>query len=882
MLVTGEAGVGKSRLVEHWLGRARPRAALRVRADPDDRRVDLATVDQMLDGASAGAGAAGSRGLFDVGLALLAAFEDTQGVSRAGVVFVDDLHWADAASLTALGFAARRLRHDRVLVVCTARDHELPASAAGLTRLATDPTGALLRVEGLTLEQTGDLALAVTGHRLDPVSLRALHEATRGNPLWIRSVAERVSVHGIAPGTGVPLSPTLAAALDERVQQCAPPARELLEGLAVLAGEQPVARVAALTGVEDVWGALDGAVSSGLVACTGAPPLVTVAYTHPVMAPAVEESLAFGRRHALHRAAAATATSPGEELRHLVACAAGPDPDLAARVRDHGRALAAGGALLEASGWIHHAAALTQEPSERDGLLLEAAHTAMAGGFQGPALASLAEGARPPSGYRALLTASLAWLRGDLEQARAGSRLAVESDDARARAGAALLMAQLELVGENGLEAARWAATATRLAGPLDREAARAAWGAALLLQGDPEATLRLFGPPSGPPEPHRITQEAIRGLALTHLDRPAEARAALATAAAAARRHNLYYMSTVTLANFGMLENRCGNWADATLHLDRALANAEMLEENWASAVIHALASFAPAMRGETDAARDRLQRAVAAAPSGGMSGEVYAHVAAVQVNHAAGDDAAVLEAGAWLARRPPTSGTWLPGAFQWVARYVEALTRAGDLEGAGQLCDTLETIAERTGRRSTLAEARHARGVLTAATGCLEEAEAHLSLAAQAYSECGMRFDAALASVRAGTQQRLRGDAAGAVPGLRQAVAALAQLGADAYLGDARAELDACRPVAESRRVRTDRAGSAPDRLPRESLTSQESVVARLVAAGLSNREVAAEMLLSVRTVEFHLASIYRKLGIRSRTQLVAQQLRAARQEP
>jgi DNA-binding NarL/FixJ family response regulator len=143
-------------------------------------------------------------------------------------------------------------------------------------------------------------------------------------------------------------------------------------------------------------------------------------------------------------------------------------------------------------------------------------------------------------------------------------------------------------------------------------------------------------------------------------------------------------------------------------------------------------------------------------------------------------------------------------------------------------------------------------------------------------------MRFDAALASVRAGTQQRLRGDAAGAVRRLGQAVAALAQLGADAYLADARAELDASPAVTEGRQARTDRARTGRDRLPRESLTTQESVVARLVAAGLSNREVAAEMLLSVRTVEFHLASIYRKLGIRSRTQLVAQQLRAARQEP
>jgi len=895
VLVTGEAGMGKSRLVEHWLERARPPSTLRVRADPDDRRVELATVDQLLGrsptartarapgaGDDGGGEGEGPRSLFDVGLSLLDAFEDTQRAGGAGVVFVDDLHCADDASLTVLGFAARRLQHDRVLVVCTARDHELPASAAGLTRLAAAPTGTHLRVEGLTVGQTGDLALAATGRRLDPVTVRALHDATRGNPLWVLSVAGQVSAQGISPGTRLPTSSTLTAALDEQVQRCPRPARDLLEGLAVLAGEQPVARVAALTGVDDVWSALDGAVASGLVACTGAPPQVTVAFTHPVMAPSIEESLAFARRHALHRAAAATATSPGEELRHLVACAAGPDPDLAARVLGHGRGLVTGGALLEASGWIHHAAVLTEDPSARDALLLEAAHTAMVGGFQGPALASLQEGPCPPSGYRALLTASLAWLRGDHEQARVGAREAFESQDVRARAGAALLMAQLELVGENAVEAARWAELATRVGGPLEREEARAAWGAALLLQGDPEATLRLFGRPTDHPEPHRITQEAMRGLALTHLDRPVEARAALTSAAAAARRHSVYYLSGVTLANLGMLENRCGNWAEATLHLERAVAHTETLEESWSSAVIHALAAFAPAMRGERALAGDQLARALAACPRGGPSGQVYAHVAAVQVHHAGGDDELVDDAGAWLAQRPPSSGTWMPGAFQWLARYVEVLVRGGDLERARELCGTLEAIAARTGRQSTLAEARHARGAIAAADGRCDEAEVDLSLAAEVYARCGMRFDAALASLRAGTQQRLRGDAERAVPRLTRAMAALQQLGADAYVPEARAELDACTPTRADRRARPGASTRGGGPGSRGSLTSQEAVVARLVADGMSNREVAAEMLLSVRTVEFHLASIFRKLGIRSRTQLVAHQLRATQPEP
>lgn len=885
VLVTGEAGVGKSRLVDHWLARLPWRALCRVRADRDEMAVEFGTAHRVLAQQAAASPVSpvdhpASRrtqplGLVDVGLALLARFTESLPDLPARVVFLDDIHWADEASLTALGFAARRLGHDKVLLVAAARDPHPTAAAGGLARLASSPTGHHLHVEGLTLEQTGHLASAVAGKRLDPVTLRALHEATRGNPLWVQSVADRLPSLGVDPEGALPAGSTLMAAVRDRVEGCAPDSRNLLGALAVLAGEQTVGRVAELAGVSDVWSALDGALASGLVSCSGVPPTLTVTFTHPVMAPAVESSLSYEQRGALHQAAATSAGTRGEQLRHLVACAAGPDPELAGDVLAYGRRLADGGSLLEASGWIHRAAALIDAPARRDELVLEAAHTALAGGFPGIALSLLEEGPKPPSGYRDYLTASVAWLHGRHVEARSGALAAAESDDDRARAGAAFLMSQIELVNEDGAEAARWAELATASGGPLDREQAKAAWGAALLLGGSPERTLELFGPPNDEPAPSKITQEAMRGLALIHLDRPDEARVAFTAAARAARRHNQYYLAEVTLANFGMLENRCGNWPDATLYLNQALAYAETLEGHWGLAVIHALSAFVPAVRGEQDVARKHVEQAFSAGPQGGRSGRVYANVAALQVAHADGDTAAVLEVGEWLAQRPRASGAWLPGVFQWAGRYAEALVDTGALTAALRLSRSLTAIAEPTRRPAGVAEARRVAGIVALASGRIEDAGARFREAASLYARSAMPLEAALTQLRAGATLRLLGQARSASVLLKDAHATFEDLGATAYVASAGRELAACAGLAPRRPLAPGTSFTPSS--PGEALTSQESVVARLVAQGLTNREVAGQMLLSVRTVEFHLASIYRKLRIRSRTQLVAHQLGA-----
>ena len=880
-MVLGEAGVGKSSLVRHWLSEIDQVTLLQVRADPDERAVDLATADQLLRDArgrvtpfpDVATRRVTPRSAFDVGADLLAAFGDAQDKDPV-VVFVDDLHWVDAASLSALGFAVRRLRRDKVMVIASGLDSELPEGADCLLRLARSPTGGRIVLGGLTLTDTATLAHSLVGHRVDTAVVEDLHRATRGNPLWLRSVLRHAPLQLLAARRPLAVAPSLCATLRAQVNRCTQDARQFLLALSVLEGQQPIARVAELAGTYDVWAALDAALGSGLVECVGEPPNVYVSFTHPVMASAIAESLSYQARHDLHSAAVASSTSTTEALRHQVACAFGPDRTLGARVLEHGRALAARGSMLESSVWLGQAAALADDPGAQDALRLEAAHAALAGGCQAAAVAALAAPPALPSGYRDFLTAWLAWLRGDIDTARSLSAAARGCGDTRARSGAAFLMAQVELLADRGAEAVRWAQRAESSGDLITSSLARAGRGAGLLIQGNPESCLELFGPRTDDVEPLRITQEGVRGLALIHLDRPDEARVALTAAVTAVRRHRHFNLASMPLANLGMLENRTGNWAAAGLALEEALAYSETFGESWGLAVIHSLAALAPARRGDFATAQASVDAATAQS-GGGESGRIYAAVAAVHLAHARGDTADLIDAGSWLADRPDTSGAWLPGLFQWAAPYVEALCECGRTPTADSIGQRIAAKAASSDRPSGQAEAAWARARMAAVAARHGDAVHAYGEAACLYDSCGMPFEAALARMNRGLLLRDIGDDSPGIDELTRAGGAFDQLGAVPYRNRVRSGLAADPASPLTALTRPNETGAREAGRPTSAnplLSAQESIVARLVASGQSNREVAAEMCLSVRTVEFHLASIFRKLGVRSRTQLVA----------
>ena len=192
-------------------------------------------------------------------------------------------------------------------------------------------------------------------------------------------------------------------------------------------------------------------------------------------------------------------------------------------------------------------------------------------------------------------------------------------------------------------------------------------------------------------------------------------------------------------------------------------------------------------------------------------------------------------------------------PGAFPVAADLAEALAEAGQPEAANEVIGRLAALAAAQQHPWGLATADRASAAVTLAAGYCEAAAARLIRAAAAYRALGLGFDAARSLLVLGRAQRRHKKRAAARQSLERARAWFEQLGCPGWAQAAAAELD---------RVSGRRA--APGGTP------GEQKVAELVAAGLSNKEVAARLYLSVYTVEAHLSHVYAKLGIRSRGQL------------
>jgi DNA-binding CsgD family transcriptional regulator len=198
-------------------------------------------------------------------------------------------------------------------------------------------------------------------------------------------------------------------------------------------------------------------------------------------------------------------------------------------------------------------------------------------------------------------------------------------------------------------------------------------------------------------------------------------------------------------------------------------------------------------------------------------------------------------------------------PNIVHWQADLVEAYARAGDLNAARDVLDALEQKARHTGGRWALGTAARCRGLLTdddpLADDCFDAALQHL-LAVKA------PFEIARTQLCRGERLRRAGHRSDARRALRDAIDTFDQLGAKAWAARARSEVRATGAKPTRRHNHHDR----------DELTAHEFQVALIVAGGVSNREAAAALFLSPKTIEFHLGHVYRKLGVRGRTELAA----------
>ncbi|MDX6555527.1 MAG: hypothetical protein QOD86_1722 [Miltoncostaeaceae bacterium] len=853
-LVTGPEGIGKTALLEALAREADGARVVRAGGDELEARLSFAAAEQLarrLGDPVAAAALAGGPDPRAAGAELLRLLA---GAAADGplLVVLDDAQWADGPSLAGLTYAMRRMYADPVMLAVASRDDAVGRLPGGLRRLAREEPGLDLALEGLRAHALAELAARLGGELPSPRAAARLREHTGGNPLHAAALLGELEP-GALDRADLPLpAPRSSRELVlARLAGLSPEARALASAAAVLGRRAPLRAAGGMAGLDDPLPALQEAIDAGLLELVDRPAGREVVFRAPLARGAVYHHLGPVRRAELHSAAAGL-TDGDAVLAHRAAAALVPDAALAdelagAARRELARAPAAAGAL-------QLAAARAEPDAARAGrrlvvaieMLLDGGEVGQAGALE-PELAAVADGAA-----RAAALGRLALVRGRADEAEVLLADAWSRAAGPARPGAALHLAELACARGRGAAAREWAeraradAAATGRLG--DRALALLALGRGL--DGAVEDGLRLLpGGPDAAAEPL-----AARGILRLAAGDAAGAVADLEPAVAAAPDGPGLAWRLAARAALALAERRLGRWDEALAHAELGVALARDGEQRWLLGILEAVLAALLAGRGELEPAAEHLAAAVALAGETGLgSAAAGAAWAAVEAGAAGDDPARTLEGLAVLDRAAP-AGAAPPGAAARVPGAAEALAELGRGEEADRLLAALEEDPPADpAARAALARAR---GVTEAARG--RPFAAAFARARDLLGDLAAPLESARLDEAEGRALRRAGDLRAAAARLDAARTAYARLGARPALARCERELAACGPAGRGARARE------------RPLTPQERAVAELVAAGLTNRAIAARLVVSVKTVEFHLANAFAKMGVRSRTQL------------
>ncbi|WP_204010611.1 helix-turn-helix transcriptional regulator [Virgisporangium aurantiacum] len=900
LVIRGEAGIGKTTLLERAVDVARDSGMRVLRACgaafeselPYSTlyglvRPVLALLDELpapqadaLRAAFAigGTGPVNRLAAYGATLNLIAAVAERTPVLCA----VDDAHWIDRASAEALLFAARRLLAERVAIVFTARR----PGGEGL-----DAPG-IANMVLMGLDEAAGVRLA-TAAGMAPAAAVHLVAATAGNPL---ALVELPATLTAAQRSGrVPLDDPLPAA--SRVEAAFLGQARLLPDAAwralvtcAVSETEELATVerALARGGLALW-ALDPAVAAGLVTVpprrttepgdgttprSAADP-VGVRFRHPLVRSAVHAAAGPGLRRWAHLAVASVLTSDDEADRrawHFAAAASGPDEVVATALAETAeRALRRGGVVAQARAF-ERSARLTPDPDLRADRLVRAmwAWSDSGAGDHAVALADEVRALTGRSGPRceaARMRAFTALRLGDLTAVGDAYLAEAESYAATDPAGAARMLggainrcwAALDLplllrVCRRLSELADSAAdeSSGQRAGWLKH---KVQWAAAQVVAGRPEgADLARACVPACASVPADGTAAELAEV-LLWLGEHTTARALLEPEIAAARQRNDVLLLAYALTRLAGLESRTGRLRAA----HRAAAEAVQIAEQigFPSQRAHALTMLAvvDALLGNEADCRAHADLAVRIGPPGYRDVAARARYAVGIAAIQAGRYRDAVDALEWIDETTRDVGlvepNWLPVAGHLAESYVH-LKRP---DRAIAVIERLEYHGTRLGRRTALAAASRCRGLL-AADDAVDDA---FKAALAACDDLDAPLERAQTLLCFGQRLRRARRRRDARHHLADALARFETAGAAGWAELCRREIRATGRQAEQR---DDRA---------RELTPQQWQVALNAAQGLTNREIAVRVYLSPKTVDYHLGHIYRKLGLRSRQELI-----------
>ncbi|WP_198679434.1 helix-turn-helix transcriptional regulator [Thermomonospora amylolytica] len=867
LVVRGEAGIGKSAILDHAAA-ARDMTVLRGTGIESESELPYAGLHLLLGKAVDRIGALpapqaralrGALGIgeparadrFLTGLAVLSLLAEL-AEERPLLVLVDDAHWLDEGSAQALLLAARRLDAEPIAMIFAVRDGHAPAfGAPGLPEL---------RLGGLDEASAAEL-LAERAADLAPHVREQIRHQAQGNPLALLELAAAQREGRLAAETAMvrplPAHSRVRRTFAERIAAVPPRTRTVLLVVAADDTGDPAVVLAAARRLGATTEDLEPAERRGLVHLVEG----RLDFRHPLIRTVAYQEATLHQRLAVHRALAEVMDAPqyaDRRARHLAAATTGPDEEVAAELeRSAEQARARGGYGAVAAAYAR-AAELTPDPRRRGRRLAAAARAAVDAGRldQAERLADEAAGHLTDPLELAEVAEIRAALAGGQGRQRAAHDILAEaalSVARRAPQRASGMLFHAVEAAWNAVDFEAVAATAGRAAalglpgGERIRAMARVADGLNHLGggdMGDGLAALRelvAFTGDAGPRESATVAfwhlllgdHEAAHDLA-AGLERQCRARSALG-----ALPRVLGLLARAQLLQGRHREAR-SNAAEG-LQLARDIGQPE--GEGLPATVLAQLA----AIEGDE---------------------EEFARISAAALDHATGTSPLRLacarslldlglgryEAAADRLTEIAAGPARLDGLSS-MPDLVEAAVRLGRTGPAREITAWYADWAEHTGRPWALAVASRCRAL----TG--QDVGRHYARAVELHREPGGRpFEQARTELLYGEWLRRARRPSEARTHLRAALETFERLPARPWAERARTELRAAGETTT---------GRAPDDLTAR-LTPQELQVARLAAAGLSNREIGAQLFLSPRTVGYHLSNAYPKLGVTSRAAL------------
>ena len=858
LIVGGEPGIGKTAL--WWRGvRECERAGFRVLVTrPGEEEMQLGLtglVDLFGDATDVRADNPFARG--HAALAAVRRLADEAPV----VIGVDDLQWLDGGSARALRFALRRLDREPVGLLATMRAGGDPLAVA-----AALPPG---RTEELVLGPLGPAELRrllSDAHAVEAISapaLQRIYEVSAGNPLYALELGRALARSG-AHAVGLPLPDSLQAALAGRLEH-AGDLEELLRTVSALGPTSVGALRAALPDLP-IEAQLDAAQERGLLVVDDE---LHVRFAHPLLGSVVYDGMPAFARRSLHARLAAGASDPDVRARHLALSTDEPDPEVATLLEAAAGRARDLEAFDRAADFAGHSLRLTP-PSDRGGrlrrALLEIDDLAIAGDLnRALELADhlVATSAPGPERCEALL--ERAYIDDDDVVAgveRLRDALPEIGEDAVLRGrmlghiGWVLGLFAGDLPG--GLDAARdWEESADPAVDPAHwmSSAAQLAYMETLAgrardeLMAEAVACEARLGKPILWTSPRTLQAETWFWAGDLDAARAQFEAVRDDAARTGTRTHHPYSMFDLAL-----VDCVAGEFATAEARVRDGIEAARDAEDTWAERLLLYPRALVDAWRGRGErargGARQRLEEAEAKSELPGVvRGRNVLGFLALSEGE---DETAARELGE-AARLLEAMGYRHPGAFPVLPDAIEALARTGQEDAAGSLLARLEREARAVTSPWALAAAERGRGTLELAKGRSEDAVAHLRSAAEAFERLGCAPDATRALLLHGRALLRAGRRGQAADSLAEAQHRFAAMGAPLWEARAAEELERAAP---------GRATGA--------LTPTERRIAALVAQGKRNREIAQALFISVATVEAHLTRTYRKLDIRSRSQL------------